>query len=478
LTARFGISRSRANPSTKRNPHLLLNTLYHSHSMNYHTTGRSACISLFPASWLVCFLIAVSGVQGQEILVEDHFTDNTLDDELWRTHTAPVLNAFGTPQWTNRSVTEAGGRVDFRNRGYLITQAEFDPLVTGPLIISGTVTIDADTYRRGDNFSIVTRSNGVPSTDQANVGSGIGFSLSASGGGVITIGKFNGPAAPTLLNAANVAVNFGETFFFEVRDDGNQLSLTVTEVGGDGTTATISATDATDFPADHVVFHNRERLLLFGEDFTSHLDDVVIEAAMVVEDSDGDGLTDSEELLLGTDPLDPDSDDDGLSDGEEVELADGESCPNPLDFDSDDDSIGDGQEIAQGTDPCNADTDGDGLNDGLDPEPAEPGVPDDFLEAVVQDIGDLVLSLPTDVFDGKKAKSQSNRRNALKNKLLSAGQTIGDGDYLSAINKLESTLKFVDGKGSPKDWIKGADAVTVYEEIEFAIFLLMLFGEP
>ena len=35
-------------------------------------------------------------------------------------------------------------------------------------------------------------------------------------------------------------------------------------------------------------------------------------------DRDGDGLTDAEELIVGTDPLDQDSDDDGLSDGEEV----------------------------------------------------------------------------------------------------------------------------------------------------------------
>ncbi|MCB1129407.1 MAG: PPC domain-containing protein, partial [Verrucomicrobiae bacterium] len=37
-------------------------------------------------------------------------------------------------------------------------------------------------------------------------------------------------------------------------------------------------------------------------------------------DSDGDGLTDAEEALLGTDPFDPDSDDDGLSDQEETLL--------------------------------------------------------------------------------------------------------------------------------------------------------------
>ncbi len=53
-------------------------------------------------------------------------------------------------------------------------------------------------------------------------------------------------------------------------------------------------------------------------------------------DQDNDGLTDTEEWTLGTDPAEADSDGDGLGDGEEVHT---------------------------GTDPLNVDTDGDGLTD-------------------------------------------------------------------------------------------------------------------
>ncbi len=78
-------------------------------------------------------------------------------------------------------------------------------------------------------------------------------------------------------------------------------------------------------------------------------------------DTDNDGLTDEEELQLGTDPNDPDSDGDGLTDGEEVNQYD----TDPLNEDTDGDGLADGEEVnSYNTDPNNADSDGDGLSDG------------------------------------------------------------------------------------------------------------------
>lgn len=66
-------------------------------------------------------------------------------------------------------------------------------------------------------------------------------------------------------------------------------------------------------------------------------------------DDDGDGLSDSDEAILGSDPTDPDTDDDGLLDGAEVHS----HASDPLDPDTDGDLYGDGTEVEVGSDPTN-----------------------------------------------------------------------------------------------------------------------------
>jgi hypothetical protein len=78
-------------------------------------------------------------------------------------------------------------------------------------------------------------------------------------------------------------------------------------------------------------------------------------------DSDGDGLTNEEETVLGTNPNLIDTDNDGLSDYEEVKIYNS----NPLLMDTDNDSLSDYEEIkVYKTDPKNSDTDGDAYKDG------------------------------------------------------------------------------------------------------------------
>jgi Bacterial TSP3 repeat len=80
-----------------------------------------------------------------------------------------------------------------------------------------------------------------------------------------------------------------------------------------------------------------------------------------LEDTDGDGLTNVEENVLGTDINLKDTDGDGLSDYDEVKIYN----TNPKLVDSDSDGLSDYEEInIYKTDPIKADTDGDGHNDG------------------------------------------------------------------------------------------------------------------
>jgi hypothetical protein len=72
-------------------------------------------------------------------------------------------------------------------------------------------------------------------------------------------------------------------------------------------------------------------------------------------DDDNDGLTDDEEAVLGTDPLNPDTDSDGISDGDELELG-----TDPRDADTDGDGLTDGEELEQGKNPLDASDGGTG----------------------------------------------------------------------------------------------------------------------
>jgi alpha-galactosidase len=82
-----------------------------------------------------------------------------------------------------------------------------------------------------------------------------------------------------------------------------------------------------------------------------------------VDDSDGDGLPDSYELLYTGTPqgMDPQGDDDadGLTNIDEFNLG-----SDPTDADSDGDGLADGSESDAGLDPTRPDSDGDGLLDG------------------------------------------------------------------------------------------------------------------
>lgn len=76
-------------------------------------------------------------------------------------------------------------------------------------------------------------------------------------------------------------------------------------------------------------------------------------------DADGDGLSNAYEIELGTDPKYADTDDDGLSDYDEINVY----GTDPLIPDTDEDGVNDGDEIVLGLDPLKPDTDDNGVLD-------------------------------------------------------------------------------------------------------------------
>ncbi len=149
------------------------------------------------------------------------------------------------------------------------------------------------------------------------------------------------------------------------------------------------------------------------------------------DDTESDGLTNSEEFNLGTDPNLADTDGDGLSDAAEFNqhgtnptLADsdgdnlsdrqeleGDPATNPMVADSDGDELTDGDEVlTHGSNPLIADTDGDGYKDGIevafgydpnDPEstPTVPTLDDLLISEFMADNNDTLTDSDGDTPD-------------------------------------------------------------------------------
>ena len=125
---------------------------------------------------------------------------------------------------------------------------------------------------------------------------------------------------------------------------------------------------------------NATSSLLVERDLVVYNPNTVLRGGVAVPDSDGDGLSDEEEKMLGSDPARQDTDGDGVGDGIEHLLAapgldfdplvahTPVECASikPLDRDSDADGLTDCEEAVLRTDPSLVDTDRDGLPDQLE----------------------------------------------------------------------------------------------------------------
>ncbi len=155
----------------------------------------------------------------------------------------------------------------------------------------------------------------------------------------------------------------------------------------------------------------------------------------VDKDSDGDGLNDSVEKLLGTDPAKKDSDGDGIDDDVEVTPlgggattkvdTDGDGIIDALDTDSDGDGVPDAAEKL-------GDADNDGIPDWRDEDDDGDGIltKDEIADAAKAKVGDDVDG------DGKKNWEDTDADgDGVADKFEGRGDEDGDGipDYLDAV---------------------------------------------
>ena len=128
-------------------------------------------------------------------------------------------------------------------------------------------------------MQVLTRSDGVP--DNANFGettNGIEFTANSNGAGSLSIASVVASAGTTLVTTP-MAFLPNEPYAFDIMDDGNSVSLTMTELGGSHVTATVSRATNLRFDQNHIVFHNRESNN-GGINELAYLDDLTITSTL------------------------------------------------------------------------------------------------------------------------------------------------------------------------------------------------------
>jgi hypothetical protein len=208
---------------------------------------------------VACILTIAASVEAAPlILLQDDFNDNSIDGSTWNV----VLSAPGSP-----GVTETGQRIQLVGRGHLNTAQNVDPNspTVGGLRITGTWQFGND-----DFLQILTRSDGTPAGSFGETANGIEM-FAYTGNNTL---QWQNRGGGSVVGRTSVlmpgGITPGQTFDFELIDDGFNLQATLTQVGNPANTGTITGTSSFAPATNLIVFHNREN----GR--VSFLDDVVV----------------------------------------------------------------------------------------------------------------------------------------------------------------------------------------------------------
>lgn len=180
-------------------------------------------------------------------LLSDDFNDGVINLSLWSTNSTANSNS---------SVSEGGGKLTLQSRGYLIANVGgLDPVNDGPIRIRGELTLAMASFPDQDFLQVVTRSDATPFGAFGEVQNGVSFEI--NGNDFIRISTWQSGVQTFISPFVPLQVDDGDSFFFEAIDDGLHLLLSVSEIGGQGATASVSATSNLVL-SDLVTFYNRE----------------------------------------------------------------------------------------------------------------------------------------------------------------------------------------------------------------------------
>lgn len=205
--------------------------------------------------------------------------------------------------------------------------------------------------------------------------------------------------------------------------------------------------------------------------------------AVALGDDDGDGLSNAQEIALGTNPNNEDTDGDGINDGNEVNIygtnpknldSDGDTLTDgqevdefktsPSNEDTDGDGLKDGIEISTGSNPLKTDTDGDGLLDGIDQDPINTSTPTPDLNATQQ-----VLAAQTAAAETAAANqtdtAEAAAANATATAQMAATQTAQAlvrilYIYKTDLSAAQDYKNYIESIGYPVDLYTESNAVT------------------
>ncbi|WP_228517725.1 thrombospondin type 3 repeat-containing protein [Aliidiomarina indica] len=155
-----------------------------------------------------------------------------------------------------------------------------------------------------------------------------------------------GPLGQSWTKYSKEITGEGDFVLNLLADNCSWIYIDGTLVGFQDATTTVAMTYPVSLNGNHVL----EFLIFDGGGLAGGMFRLETNTGTTFIDSDGDGLSDAEELLLGTDPFNPDTDGDGFSDYEEVMA--GTDPLDPNDFpvvDADGDGVVDTDDLCPDT---------------------------------------------------------------------------------------------------------------------------------